>query len=79
MQLKTILNRIEKHRSFVYGDAWFVEDRKRPTLAVPVQPRANGRAICSGCEQPAPGYDVLPVRWFEFVPLWGIVVFLALL
>jgi transposase len=75
VQLKTILNRVEKHRSFVYGDASFVEDADRPTLEVPVMPRANSRAVCSGCERPGPGYDALPARRFEFVPLWGIVVF----
>ena len=75
MQLKTILNRVEKHRSFVYGDASFVEGEGRLTLEVPVKARANSRAICSGCERPAPGYDTLPFRPFEFVPLWGIVVF----
>ncbi|WP_422444007.1 transposase [Endozoicomonas sp. ALB091] len=39
-------------------------------------PRKNGHAICSGCQQPAPGYDRLAERRFEFVPLWGIRVFL---
>jgi transposase len=75
VELKTILNRVEKHRSFVYGDASFLEGEDELTLEVPVRARANSRAICSGCERPAPGYDVLPFRRFEFVPLWGIVVF----
>ena len=75
MQLKTILNRVEKHRSFVYGKAEFVEAERGPTIEIEIRPRANGRAVCSGCEQPGPGYDTLPVRHFEFVPLWGILVF----
>ena len=37
--------------------------------------RKNGRAICSGCGRPGPGYDRLPERRFEFVPLWGITVY----
>lgn len=75
MQLKTILNRVEKHRSFVYGKAEVVETERGPTIEIEIRPRANGRAVCSGCEQPGPGYDTLPVRRFEFVPLWGILVF----
>jgi len=74
MQLQTILNRVQKHRSFVYGPARLVQG---PRLAIEVQvrARANSRARCSGCGRPAPGYDTLPERRFEFVPLWGIAVF----
>jgi transposase len=75
VQLKTILNRIQKHRSFVFGAAKLVEGEDQLALEVEIQARANSRAICSGCEEPAPGYDVLPPRHFEFVPLWGILVF----
>ena len=72
MQLKTILNHVEKHKSFVYGLPRWGEDKKR--IEVPVFPRKNNRAICSGCDRPGPGYDRLPERAFDFVPLWGIAV-----
>jgi transposase len=75
MQLKTILNRIEPFKSFVYGKARWVEGTGRPTLEVEVHARKNGRAICSGCGHVRPGYDRLPQRRFEFVPLWGIAVY----
>jgi transposase len=75
MQLKSILNRVERYKSFVYGKAQWVEDAARPTIEVRIEPRANGRAICSGCGRPGPGYDRLPERRFEFVPLWQIAVF----
>jgi len=75
MQLKTILNRVEHFKSFVYGKAKWVEDADRPTIEVQIEARKNGRPICSGCAQPAPGYDRLPKRRFEFVPLWGIGVY----
>jgi transposase len=74
MQLKTILNRVEPFKSFVYGKARWVESAKRPTIEVELLPRRNGRPICSGCRRPCPGYDRLPPRKFEFVPLWGIAV-----
>jgi transposase len=75
MQLKTILNRIQKHRSFVYGRVRLI-DGAQLALEVEVHPRANARARCSGCAQTAPGYDQLAARRFEFVPVWGIAVFL---
>jgi transposase len=75
MQLKTILNRVERFKSFVYEKVTVVEVNERPYLEVKIQPRANGRPICSGCGCVRPGYDRLPPRRFEYVPLWQIRVF----
>jgi len=75
MQLKTILNRVQKFKSFVYTSVSWREHGGKPALEVEIEPRANGRALCSGCELPRPGYDKLAVRRFEFVPLWGMKVF----
>jgi transposase len=75
MQLKTILNRVEPFKSFVYGKASWVEGAGRTALEVELHARKNGRAICSGCGRPGPGYDRLPERRFEFVPLWGMAVY----
>jgi transposase len=41
-----------------------------------VRPRKGSTAVCSRCHQPAPGYDQLAERRFEFIPLWGLFVFL---
>jgi len=75
MQLKTILNRVENFKSFVYGKARWVDDAEVPTIEVQVEARRNGRPICSGCGEVRPGYDRLAERRFEFVPLWGIAVY----
>lgn len=75
MQIKTILNRVQKFKSFVYQKVELAEEAGHSAVLVKVEPRANGRAICSGCGQPRPGYDQLGERRFEFVPLWGIAVF----
>ena len=76
MQLKTILNRVERNQSFVYEDGKFVDDSSgRTTIEVRIQPRANGRPICAGCQRSGPGYDRLAERRFEYVPLWAIPVF----
>ena len=75
VQLKTILNHVEPYKSFVYKKARWADPETKTTIEIPIEPRANGRAICSGCGQPAPGYDRLAERRFEFVPLWQIAVF----
>ena len=75
MQLKTILNRIQKFNCFVYGSVRWVEDAQEPTIEADLRPRANSRPICAGCGHKRPGYDRLPTRRFEFVPMWGIKVF----
>ncbi len=69
MQLKTILNRVERHSSFVYGQPKFEGNE----LIIPVRPRANGRVCCSGCGRRCGIYDTSrEPRRFQFVPLWGI-------
>ena len=77
MQVQTILNRVQRHKSFVYRQARFRDDGDRLALDVTVESRANGRPVCSGCGKKGPGYDRLPARRFQFVPLWGIAVFLV--
>jgi len=77
MQIKTILNRVQKFKSFVYGAVYWVEGEAPPILHVELHPRANSRGVCSGCGRDRPGYDRLPTRGFEFVPLWGMKVFLV--
>jgi len=75
MQLKTILNRVEPFKSFVYKKVTWVDNVSTPMLEVQIEPRANGRPVCAGCDRPGPGYDRLPARRFQFMPLWGIAVY----
>jgi transposase len=77
MRIQTILNRVEKFKSFVYSDTSLEEQDVGPALVVQIQPRRNSRPVCSGCGRPGPAYDRLEERRFEFIPLWGIAVFLA--
>lgn len=72
MRIKTILNRVERHPGFVYGDAVFDKDVR---LLVPVAARKGCRPQCSGCGMRGPTYDTRPSREFRFVPLWGMAVF----
>jgi transposase len=75
MQLKTILNRVQKQRFFVYGEPSLRKEGGQLVLDVPIYPRANSRPVCSGCFKRRSTYDHLDARRFEFVPLWGILVF----
>ena len=75
MQIKTILNKCHKFKRFVYGQAFFVEHEGKQALYVEIQPRKNSVGICSGCQRQASGYDRLEERKFEFIPVWGFLVF----
>jgi len=69
MELITILNRCHRFRGFVYERAHFSADKK--SIEVAVRPRKGSTAVCSRCHLPAPGYNQLAERRFEFIPLWG--------
>lgn len=58
VQRKTIINHVEHPKSFVYQDARWADPATKTQIEIPIEPRANGRAICSACGKPAPGYDV---------------------
>jgi len=49
MQLKTILNRALKIKSFVYGVVRWVEGDKEAAIIIEVFGSANSRPECSGC------------------------------
>src|SRR5437868_7134923 len=74
MELTTILNRCHRFRGFVYQHAHFSADKK--SIEVVVRPRKGSAAVCSRCHLTEPGYDQLAQRRFEFIPLWGFLVFL---
>jgi len=74
LQLITILNRCHHFPGFVYQQARFSANHK--SIEIAVRPRKGSVAICSRCHQPAPGYDELAERRFEFIPFWGFLVFL---
>jgi transposase len=74
LQLITILNRCHRFPGFVYRQARFSSDHK--SIEIVVRPRRGSKALCSRCHLPAPGYDQLAERRFEFIPFWGFLVFL---
>ncbi|MGH7929627.1 MAG: ISL3 family transposase, partial [Candidatus Binatia bacterium] len=75
MQLKAILNSIERHKGFIYDDVSWDPQSPNKTLLINVRPRIGSRGYCSGCGVRSRTYDTMRPRRFQFVPLWGIVVF----
>jgi len=75
MRVKSILNRVEKYNDFVYERVRWQGEGREPVLVVEVRERAHRPGRCSGCRERRPGYDRLPARQFEYVPLWGIPVY----
>jgi transposase len=74
MLIKTILNRCHPIRFFVYGRARFVGKK----IHVAVRARRGSLGHCGECGERGPTYDTSrDARLFEFVPLWGFLVFLA--
>ncbi len=75
VQLKTILNRCHRFKSFVYGTIYFGDDGT--TIHVALIPRKGSKGVCSICDRPWPTYDTCKSpRGFDFVPLWGFAVVL---
>ena len=57
--------------TLVWTEAGVLVDESLEAVAAAVRPRKGASALCSGCHQPAPGYDQLAERRFESIPLWG--------
>lgn len=74
MLLTRLLNACHHFPGFVYQGARLVEATK--TIEIDVRPRLGSKPYCSGCDKPAPGYDHLRERRFEFIPIWGFAVVL---
>jgi len=74
MLLTRLLNACHHFPGFVYQGARLVEATK--TIEIDVRPRLGSKPCCSVCDKPAPCYDHLRERRFEFIPIWGFAVVL---
>jgi len=75
MLLTRLLNDCHRFPGFVYHAAHLSTATK--TIEIEVRPRKGSKARCSCCQRPAPGYDQLSARRFEFIPIWGYAVMLV--
>lgn len=71
LSLKTLLNHVEPLAGFVYASSRLQDQ----SIDIQLRERRGSRAKCSRCLKRASGYDRLPTRRFQFVPLWGVLVF----
>lgn len=76
MLIKTILNKVQPLKRFIFSKCTLEDENGTLSMVVEVRPRKNSKAICSRCNTQQPGYDTLAPRFFEFIPFWGIFVFL---
>ena len=74
MLLARLLNACHHFPGFVYAAVRLVQATS--TIEAGVRPRRGSKPHCSCCGRAAPGYDVLAVRRFEFIPIWGCAVML---
>ena len=74
MLLARLLNACDQFPGGVYAAVRLVE--ATGTIEVDVRPRRGSKPHCSCCGRAKPGYDVLPMRRFEFIPIWGYAVML---
>jgi transposase len=77
MHLEFILRRLQPQQGFVYDHVRWAGSRQKPEVHVHMRPRKGSSGICSKCMRKRPGYDVLDTRFFSFVPLWAVPVFLV--
>lgn len=74
--LKTILREVHPIKGFVYQAVdW--DPLVPKAVRVKVAARQGCRGICSGCGKKGPGYDRQPQRRWDFIPFWGLRVFLV--
>lgn len=75
MLIKTVLNKIERFKSFVYGDCRLSTVGGFDALVIDIKPRSNSKPECPECGKRGKTYDTQPPRLFEYVPIWAFKVF----
>jgi len=70
MLIKTLLNKVERFKSFIYGTASVMLVDGGEALVIDIKPRRNSRPICPECGQRRSTFDRQPSRLFEYLPIW---------
>ncbi len=68
MLIKTLLNKTERFKSFVYVSVCFMLISDMEALVVDIEPRRNSRPLCPECGKRCTVYDRQPQRLFEYLP-----------
>jgi len=75
MLVKTLLNRAEKFKSFVYDNPRFEKVEGQIALVINILPRKNSQPICPICLKAFHTHDTLGERSYEYVPIWDFKVY----
>ena len=75
MLIKTVLNKVERFKSFIYGDCRLATVGGFDALIIDIKPRRNSKPECPECGKRCKTYDTQPARLFEYVPIWAFKVF----
>lgn len=75
MLIKTLLNKVERFKSFIYGDSKLMTVGGNEALVIDIKPRKNSKPECPECGKRGKAYDTQPARLFEYVPIWSFKVF----
>ncbi|MCK4620591.1 MAG: ISL3 family transposase [Desulfuromonadales bacterium] len=75
MLIKTLLNKVERFKSFVYGSVCVLLVDGTEALVIDIEPRRNSRPICPECDKRRTVYDRQPQRLFEYLPVWSFKVY----
>jgi transposase len=75
MLIKTLLNKVERFKSFIYGNSKLMRVGGNEALVIDIKPRQNSKPECPECGKRGKTYDTQPVRFFEYVPIWSFKVY----
>lgn len=70
MLIKTLLNKAERFKSFVYGATCVMLVADVEALVIDIVARRNSRPLCPECGKQRNVYDRQPQRLFEYLPIW---------
>jgi len=75
MLIKTLLNKVERFKSFVYGSTQIMLIDGAQALIIDIAARRNSRPVCPKCNKKRSMYDRQPQRMFEYMPIWAFKVY----
>lgn len=75
MLIKTLLNKVERFKSFIYGNSRLMMVGGCESLVIDIKARRNSKPQCSECNRRGKTYDMQPPRLFEYVPIWAFKVY----
>lgn len=70
MLIRTLLNQIEKFKSFVYKKVRLEQIDGEESIVVEIEPRKNTKPVCRVCLKQCGTHAIERPRLFEYVPVW---------